>query len=71
MKKVSKIIITIIAIVIFIFLYAVVIVIRGETGHSTPGILGLIIFAGLIGALKAVWKKPDGGKSSGSDIDKR
>lgn len=57
MKKTSKIIVTIVAIVLFIIIFAVIVGVRGEAGHSTPGMLGLIVFAGLIGALKAIWKK--------------
>jgi hypothetical protein len=30
---------------------------RGDAGFTGPGILGLIAFAALIGALKAVWNK--------------
>lgn len=71
MKKTSKIIVTIVAIVVFFFLFAVIVGVRGDAGHSTPGMLGLIAFAGLIGALKAVWKKNDNDDNTGSDIEKR
>ena len=30
---------------------------REEAGGTGPGIIGLILFAGLIGAIKAIWKK--------------
>lgn len=57
MNQLSKIIITIAAVVVFFLLFAVVVGTRESSGHSTPGIFGLILFAGLIGALRAVWKK--------------
>jgi phosphotransferase system glucose/maltose/N-acetylglucosamine-specific IIC component len=40
-----------------ICLFAAIVGIRGEAGHKTPGILGLVVFAGMVGALKAIWKK--------------
>lgn len=57
MNKASKIIVTIVIIVVFIFLYAIIVGVRSEAGNSTPGILGLVVFAGMIGAIRAVWKK--------------
>lgn len=71
MKKTSKIIVTIVAIVLFIIIFAVIVGVRGEAGHSTPGMLGLIVFAGLIGALKAIWKKTDDDNNPGSNLEKR
>ena len=57
MNKASKIIVTIVIIVVFIFLYAIIVGVRSEAGNRTPGILGLVVFAGMIGAIRAVWKK--------------
>lgn len=57
MNKLSKIIITVVSIVIFIILFAIVTGVRTDSGHSTPGILGIILFAGVVGAVKAIWKK--------------
>lgn len=57
MSKTSKIIVTIVIIVVFIALFGAIVGIRGDSGHSTPGIFGLIVFAGMIGAVRAVWKK--------------
>lgn len=59
MKKTSKVLVTVISIVIFIVLYAALVAVRGETGHSTPGIIGLVLLGGLIVALREVWKKSD------------
>lgn len=57
MEKGSKIILTTIIIVVFIGLSAVVTGIRSDSGAATPGIFGIILFAALIGGLRAVWKK--------------
>jgi hypothetical protein len=57
MSKVSKILVTLGVVLVFIILFAVIGAVRGEAGHRTPGILGLIVFAGMVGALRAIWKK--------------
>ena len=57
MKKSTKIILTIIIVIVFIILSAVVTGIRSDSGAATPGIFGIILFAALIGGLRAVWKK--------------
>ena len=57
MEKGAKIIVTIIIVVVFIGLSAVVTGIRNDAGAATPGIFGIILFAALIGGLRAVWKK--------------
>jgi len=57
MKNSSKIVVTIIIIVIFIVLFGAIVGSRSDAGDSTPGILGLVAFAGAIGAIRAVWKK--------------
>jgi len=58
MNKVSKILVTIGIVFIFFILFGAIVGIRGEAGHRTPGIWGLAVFAGMVGALKTVWKKP-------------
>ena len=57
MEKSTKIILTIIIVVVFIILSAVVTGIRSDSGAATPGIFSIILFAALIGGLRAVWKK--------------
>lgn len=57
MQKSTKVIVTIVAIVLFIILSAVITGIRSDAGHSTPGFLSIILLVALIGALRAVWKK--------------
>lgn len=71
MKKTSKIIVTIVAIIVFFFIFAIIVGVRREAGYSTPGMLGLIAFSGLIGGLKAVWKKTDDDNTTGTDIEKK
>lgn len=57
MKNGSKIIITIVAIVLFMAVFGAIVGVRGDAGSSTPGILGLVVGFGFIGAMRAVWKK--------------
>jgi hypothetical protein len=45
--------------VIFIAIFAAITGVRGDAGHSTPGIFGLLAFAGMIGGIRAVWKSRD------------
>ena len=66
MNKTSKIIVTIVVIVVFIFLFGIIVGIRGDNGNSTPGIFGLIVFAGMIGAIRAIWKKDNNDKNDDS-----
>ena len=40
-----------------IALFAVIVGVRGDAGYLTPGPLGLIVGLGMIGAIRAVWKK--------------
>lgn len=57
MQKSSKVIVTIVAVVLFFILFAVVVGVRSDAGHSTPGFFGFILAIALIGALRAIWKK--------------
>jgi hypothetical protein len=40
-------------------LFAVIVGVRGDAGYKTPGPLGLIVGFGMIGAIRAVWKKDE------------
>ena len=72
MSKASKIIVTIVIIVLEIVLSAIIIGVRSDAGYSTPGPLGLIVFLGMIGAIKAVWKKEKNeDNNKGNDITKQ
>ena len=57
MEKSTKIIFTIIIVVVFIVMSAVVTGIRNDAGAAKPGFFGIILFAELIGGLRTVWKK--------------
>lgn len=57
MNKSSKIILTVVAIVLFIILFAIIIGVRTDAGHSTPGILSIFLFFAVVEAVKAIWKK--------------
>ena len=67
MNKTSKVIVTIVVIVVFIFLFGIIVGVRGDNGNKTPGIFGLIVFAGMIGAIRAIWKKSDKDDNSNND----
>lgn len=70
MNKLSKVLITVVVIFVFLLLFGVIVVAREESGHSTPGFFGLIIFAGLIGALRALWKKKNNNDNNSSTLQK-
>lgn len=57
MSSITKFLVTVGVIFIAIILFAAIVGIRGESGHKTPGMLGLIVFVGAFGAIKAIWKK--------------
>lgn len=63
----SKIIVTIGILIVFFFLFGVIV--YANEGSGSPGIIGLILFAGLIAGLRAVWKKPTA-KNETSETDK-
>ena len=57
MSKFAKLLVTIGVLFVFFMLFAVIVGARGDAGHSTPGIFfGLILFAAVIGAIRAIWK---------------
>lgn len=58
MEKSTKIIVTVVIVIAFIFLMALVGFLRESAGHSTPGILGIAVGCVFIAALRALWKKP-------------
>ena len=68
--KGSKIMVTVIVVVVFIAVFGAIVGIRGDAGKSGPGILGLIVFAAMTGALRAVWKKKDN-NSDENDFSER
>ena len=57
MSKSAKILVTIGAILLYILIATPITASLKESGKS-PGIVGIILLAALIGALTAIWKKP-------------
>ena len=75
MSKAAKIVVTVIVLFVFFLLFSLVVGVRAEAGNSTPGILGLILFFGVIYAVRAIWKsgkdnKNDGGGDGSSILQK-
>ena len=58
MNKLTKILVTIGVVFLFLVINTIIVGVREEAGHKTPGFLAVIVFAGMLGALKAIWKKP-------------
>ncbi|MBO5427568.1 MAG: hypothetical protein J5996_03975 [Prevotella sp.] len=56
MSKLAKILVTIGIIFIFFMCFSIVVGTAGTSGQKTPGFLGLILFAAVIGAIRLVWK---------------
>ena len=59
MSKFTKILVTIVAVVVFLLLYSVLVGAIGEAAGPGLGIIGLVMFAGLVAWLRSIWKKKD------------
>ncbi len=57
MKKISKVLVTVIVVSIWMLIFGSINIVRSEAGAHTPGIFALILFVALIGAIRAIWKK--------------
>lgn len=57
MSQSSKILVTVGVVFLFVIIFGAIAGSMSDAGR-TPGILGLIVFGALIGALRAIWKKP-------------
>lgn len=57
MGKSVKILVTVGVVFFFFIVYGAIVGAMNDAGR-TPGILGLIALGALIGALRAIWKKP-------------
>lgn len=68
MSTFVKIVVTIGVVFLFFIVFGAIVGIRGGSGHSTPGFLGLIAFAALVGALRAIWKGKGKKKEDNSSI---
>lgn len=67
MSKTAKYLVTALVIFIFIIIFAAIAGVRSDAGNSTPGIFGLLVFAGLIGAIRAIWKSESHEDNNNSD----
>lgn len=66
MKKSAKVLLTIGAIFLYILIATPIIGGMKESGHST-GLIGIILLAALIGAIRAIWKKPNDENENNKD----
>ena len=66
MSKLTKILITIGAIFLYILIATPILAAMKESGHSS-GFIGIILMAALIGGLRAIWKNPK--KDEGNNED--
>ena len=57
MEKSKQIILTIIIVIVFIAIFAVITGAREDAGNSSPGVMGVLLFVGLIAGLRAIWRK--------------
>ena len=57
MNKFAKVLISVGIVFFFFIVFGAIVGSRSDAGEKTPGVLGLIIFGALIGALRAIWKK--------------
>ena len=57
MSQLSRILVTVGVVFLFFIIFGAIAGSMSNAGR-TPGILGLIVFGALIGALRAIWKKP-------------
>ena len=57
MSQLSRILVTVGVVFLFFIIFGAIAGSMSDAGR-TPGILGLIVFGALIGALRAIWKKP-------------
>ncbi len=66
MNKTAKILVTFVVVFLFIIIFGAIAGAMSDAGR-TPGILGLIVLAALIGALRAIWKKPQNQKDDNNN----
>lgn len=57
MSNLAKIVITIVILFVFFLIFGAIASMREGSGQQGAGFFGLILFAGLIGAIRAVWKR--------------
>ena len=68
MNKLAKVLVTIGIVLVFFLLFALLNAVRQESGHRTPGFIGIILLAAAYGAIRAIWKKGKNDKGNDSSI---
>ena len=68
MNKLAKVLVTIVIVFVFFLLFALLNAVRQESGHRTPGFIGVILLAAAYGAIRAIWKKGNNDKNNDSSI---
>ena len=58
MSNFSKVLATIGAVFGFLFIFGIIVASQKSNGGSSSGVFGFILFGGLIGGIRAIWKKP-------------
>lgn len=67
MTKLAKTVVTCIVIFVFIILSIFNSAARDATGHSTPGVIGMILLVGVIGAIRMIWDKGENDNNNKND----
>ncbi|MBP5548132.1 MAG: hypothetical protein J6X58_04475 [Bacteroidales bacterium] len=67
MSTAAKVLVTIGAIFAYILIATPITAAMKESG-SSPGFIGLILLVALIGAIRAIWKKPKNNKDNNSSM---
>lgn len=70
MSTTAKVIVTIVAIAVFIFSFAALVHSNKQGGSQTPGILGLVLFLGLVAAIRAIWASSNQANDNDRTLDK-
>ena len=67
MSKTSKYLVSLLVIIFFIIIFGAIVGVNSDSKNSTPGIFGLLVLAGFIGALRAIWKSKSSDNNNDSD----
>ena len=55
MSKAAKVLVTVVILIVFFLLFGAIV---GTSDSGRPGIIGLILFVGVIGGIRAIWRTP-------------
>lgn len=67
MEKSGKVVATVIAVLVFIVLFAIVCGVSGDAGRSTPGFIGIVLTVAVVYAVRAIWKKDNNNDGNGNN----